>query len=50
MSTSNFALAKQEEAASRSNSSGADTGGLFYHMKMTFEEEMFFLIGVIDLC
>ena len=25
------------------------TLGLFYHMKMTFEKEMF-LIGVIDLC
>ena len=23
---------------------------LFYHMKMTFEKEMFLLIGVIDLC
>ena len=24
--------------------------GLFYHMKMTFEKEMFFLNGVIDIC
>ena len=23
---------------------------LLYHMKMTFEKEMFLLIGVIDLC
>ena len=26
------------------------TLGLFYHMKMTFEKEMFLLNGVIDLC
>ena len=25
------------------------TLGLFYHLKMTFEKEMFLLIGVIDL-
>ena len=26
------------------------TLGLFYHMKITFEKEMFLLSGVIDLC
>ena len=41
------ALAKHEEAASRS--SIGLTLGLFYHMKMTFEKEMFLLNGVIDL-
>ena len=43
------ALAKQEQAASRSSSVGL-TLGFFYHMKMTFEKEMLLLNGVIDLC
>ena len=43
------ALAKQEEAASRSSIVGL-TLGFFCHMKMTFEKEMLLLNGVIDLC
>ena len=41
-----YALAKHEEAASRS-SSGADTG-IILSYENTFEKEMFHLNGVID--